>query len=263
MTKAASKVIGHPPVATQQETISALLERSNRTDVPIRKTFLQQGQGKKRDPGPVASLVSHHDERALDLYLLVHAIASGGDFDVTLAAGTWARALGLSASKSSLSAVSKAFRRLDDLGLLTRRRDGSRSKVTLLDESGSGDDYTHPATRRQAYLKLPHAYWDGQWHLTLDLPAKVVLLIALSLDDGFILPIDRVPAWYGISADTANRGLLTLQAADLLAFDLTYKTAPLAPAGYTQERHYTLRAPFGPLRQPLASVTTLKAAKAT
>lgn len=106
-----------PPTVTQAETIAAFLERSKRADVPIRKTFVQQGQGKVRDPGPIASLVSNHDERALDLYLLAHAAASADPFDIVLPADTWARALGMSATASARSAVSKTFRRLELLGL--------------------------------------------------------------------------------------------------------------------------------------------------
>ena len=81
--------------ATPSETITALLERSNRHEVPIRKTFLQQGAGKVRTPGPLASLVRNHDERALDLCLVMHAVCSAGDFDVTLAAAVWGRTISL------------------------------------------------------------------------------------------------------------------------------------------------------------------------
>lgn len=248
-----------PPKATQADTIKALLGRSKRTDVPIRKTFVQQGTGKIRDPGPLAALCSHHDERGLDLYLLIHAATSAEPFDVVLPAATWARTIGLSNTPSARSAVSKAITRLVDLDLVERgERAGNKSRIVLLDEGGHGDDYTHPAKNRDRYLKLPHAYWTGGWHLTLTLPAKVMLLIALSLDDGFPLPIERARDWYRISPDTAQRGLAELDRLDLLDVDLQYKPAPLAPDGYTQDRHFTLKSPFGPLRQPLATVTKLQ-----
>jgi hypothetical protein len=248
-----------PPTVTQAETIAALLQRSKRPHVPIRKTFVQQGKGKVRDPGPIASLVSNHDERALDLYLLAHAAASADPFDVVLPANTWARALGMSATASARSAVSKAFRRLDVLGLIERDRVGSRARVTLLDEGGHGDSYVHPAGQREPYLKLPHAYWEQQWHLRLRPPGKALLLIALSLDDGFSLPIEKGPDWYGISADTVQRGLNELERHQAIDIDVRFKKAPLSPLGYTEDRHYTLKAPFGPLRRPMASVTKLHA----
>ncbi len=248
-----------PPKATQADTIAALLDRSKRTDVPIRKTFVQQGTGKIRDRGPVATLCSHHDERGLDLYLLIHAATSAEPFDVVLPAPTWARAIGLSNTPSARSAVSKAITRLVDLDLVERgARAGNKSRIVLLDEGGHGDDYTHPAKSRDRYLKLPHAYWTDGWHLKLTLPGKVMLLIALSLDDGFPLPIERARDWYGISPDTAQRGLAELETLDLLDVDVQYKPAPLAPEGYTQDRRFTLKAPFGPLRQPLATVTKLQ-----
>lgn len=210
----------------QQETVVGLLGRSQRADLPIRKTFVQQGRGRVRKPGPLATLVRHHDERALDLYLLVHAVCSGDGFHVTMPAGVWARAIGISDTGSARSTISKAFRRVEDLAVLTRTRDGSRSKATLLDEGGHGDPYDHPGPAKQAYLKVPHAYWNEQWHLKLDLSAKAILLIALSLDDDFILPIKWAPDWYGISSDTMNRGLVDLRQAGLLDLRLTTKTAP-------------------------------------
>jgi len=224
---------------------------------PIRKTFVQQGKGRVRTPGPLASLVRSHDERALDVYLLAHAVCSGGNFDVTLPVAVWARTIALSNSPSGRSTTSKAFRRLDDLSVVSRCRDGSRSKVTLLDESGSGDPYVHPGAAKEPYLKLPHAYWIDAWHHKLGLRAKAVLLVALSLDDGFVLPIERAPNWYGFSADTVNRGLLDLRGADLLQVEERVKTAPLAPEGIAQDYHYTLQPPFGPLRRPFATVTSL------
>lgn len=263
MARKVTPVGGKPAVASRNDTIAALLDRSNRDHVPVRTTFLQQGTGRRRTPGPLAALVSNRDERALDLYLLYRSVTSSGDYDVTLGAGVWARALGLSDSPSALSAVSKASRRLDRLKLIARSRDGSRAKITVLDESGTGDPYTHPGSARgQRYLKLPHAYWTDAWDLKLNLAAKAVLLIALSLDDGFVLPAERAPDWYGISADTAQRGLATLRDHGLLDLNVTSKPAPLAPAGFAVVHEYTLQAPFGPRRVPLATVTKLKTAGA-
>ena len=165
----------------------------------------------------------------------------------------------LSNSPSGRSTVSKAFRRLEESKLLARSRDRSRSKVTLLDESGNGEPYLHPASRSQLYLKLPHAYWVDGWHVKLSLRAKAMFLIALSLDDGFVLPIERARDWFGISADTANRGLLDLRNGGLLEVEKRVKTAPLAPEGIAQDYHYTLEPPFGPRRQTIASVTGIGA----
>lgn len=249
-----------PPTTTQADTIEALLGKSKRTDVPIRKTFVQQGTGRVRDPGPMATLCSHHDERGLDLYLLVHAAAIAAPFDVTLSGPTWARAMGLGNSPTARSTASKAITRLVDLRLVERGpRAGNKSPIVLRDEGGHGEPYTHPGASKEKYLKLPHRYWIDDWHLKLDLPAKVMLLVALSLDDAFPLPIERAKDWYGISADTAQRGLAQLEARGVLEVDVQYRKEPLAPAGYTQARLFTLKAPFGPQRKPMATVTKLKA----
>lgn len=49
-----------PPPLSQQEALEDLLDQSGRGIVPIRKTFLQIGRGKKTKPGPLADFVSSH-----------------------------------------------------------------------------------------------------------------------------------------------------------------------------------------------------------
>ncbi len=251
--------VKRPPKVTQQDTIHDLLVRSKRAELPIRKTFLQQGTGRVRTPGPLAELCRRQDERALELYLLVHAGASAHPFDVVLPAGVWARAIGLGPTASARSAVSKALRRLEDLRLVRRERAGNRSRVVLLDEAGTGADYTHPAEDDERYLKLPYAYWEEGWHLRLELRAKVLLLIALGLTDAFPLPADRARDWYGISPDTVQRGLAELADHGLLNVDERFKKAALSETGWTTEYRYTLQPPFGPRRQAGATVTKLHA----
>lgn len=245
---ASSKISKPPVVATPDETIQALLHRAARRSaaVPISKMFLQQGSGRFRIPGPLAELVRRRDERALDLLLLAHATATADPYDITEAAAVWARTLDLGSSESSLTAVSKAFRRLSERQLVARTRVGRRLQVTLLEPDGSGAPYRHPSSTSAGYLKLSFDYWVEGWHRRLGLPGKAFLLIALSLADAFPLPAERGPEWYGISADTIERGVADLEAHGLLQVDRVSKVAPLAPEGYTIENRYTLRAPFGP-----------------
>lgn len=84
------------------------------------------------------------------------------------------------------------------------------------------------------------------WYRRLGLAETATLLIALSLADDFALPYEKARDWYGISADTAKRGLRGLQEHGLLRVRRASKEAPLAPAGYTVQLYYTLRPPFGP-----------------
>ena len=236
--------------ATPDETIVALLERAGRSSraVPIDKRFLQQGTESIRTAGPLAAIVRNHAERALDLLLLGHAVASAPPYDITEAADLWGRTLDLGPTDSARTTVSKTFRRLDKTDhLVERTRDGRRLKVTLLAADGSGDPYEHPGDKPDGrYLTLPFAYWEQGWHRKLSLPGKAFLLIALSRADGFNLPSNKGPDWYGLSEDTIEKGVAELREHNLVHVDQAPKKAPLAPQGYTIENRYTLQPPFGP-----------------
>ena len=226
-----------------------LLTQVKRDAVPMRPAFVQQGKGKATKPGPLASFVSRHDERGLDAYLLIHAMASTPPWDCDYPAVTWIRALGLGEGAerdSALAASSKIMRRLAERRLITRKRVGRRSVIYLLDEDGSGDEYTLPATAKERYFKLPHAYWTERHYETLDLPAKAMLLIALSLRPGFPLPYERGPAWYGLSADSTEKGLRDLQNAGLLDFDHNWLRNVRSETGWTEQRLYSLTGPYTP-----------------
>lgn len=86
------------------------------------------------------------------------------------------------------------------------------------------------------------SYWldENAWSSTLSIPGKAMLLIALSLQAGFRLPIESAKDWYGISGDTAQRGLRELVDRGALARKFERKKAPLAPKGYTYDIHYRL-----------------------
>lgn len=236
-----------PPPPSQERTILALLESTGRDDVPVRKTFVQQEQSKGHYVGgPLSRLVSNQDEHGLDLYLLLHAKASGGDWTVTLGAAVWARALGREANGTGLTAVSKAWNRLEKLELIRRSRNGQRAQVELLREDGSGESYSRPTTEDDRWLNLSHRYWLDGWHKRLTLPAKAMLLVSLSLRDGFVLPFPRVPEWYTISRNTAQRGMRELLDRGLLTKGERWVEEPLSDIGYRLEVRYTLQAPFGP-----------------
>jgi len=233
-------------VATPRETIVELLRSANRLDgtVPIRRSFLQQGTGRDPTPGPLSVLVRHGDRRGLDLYLLLKAVASSPPYNSHRGAGVWARALRHSGVTADERAISKIWARLDSLALVSRSRLGRLADVTLLREDGSGEPYTHPGTDGHPYFQLPVAYWldqVGRWSETLSLPAKAMLLIAHSLQPGFVLPVEKAPAWYGVSADTAQRGLALLVRRGVLTRAKVPKKAPLAPLGFTTDSRYTLQ----------------------
>ena len=143
--------------------------------------------------------------------------------------------------------------------MVHRGRSGRLTVITGLREDGSGADYDSPDGKSVAerYLTLPFDYWtaDERWYRALGLPAKVMLLVASTLKAGFPLPTAKAPAWYGISTESAERGLRTLRQVGLLQRRLITKPAPLSPNGVTQEWHYNLQQPFGWSRHRLRVVS--------
>lgn len=209
---------GHGPTPLgQPETIKLILERSQRPTrtVPIRRAFLQREVSKSgsKSPGALAELVRRSAKRPLDLYLLLSAVTSGGDFSVTEWSTTWARSVGIFDETAGTAAVSRAWKVLKELGLISRARgEGGKSTITKLNEDGSGRPYTSPGERTgDPYFQLPYEYWDKNWHNTLSHPGKAMLLIASSQRKlKFTLPQERMPEWYGVSADTAGKGIREL-----------------------------------------------------
>ncbi len=190
-------------------------------------------------------------------YLLLLGITSNGNspdgWSTTLPIGVWARAFGTTryaAPASAASAVSKALTRREERKHIDRQRHGRERKIriTLLREDGSGEPYTRPSKgNRDLFLGLPYAFWRDGWYERLDLPATAMLLVALHEKNSFALPTERVPEWYGWSADTAERGLGTLEQLGLLTHISRLKKAPLSPTGLTRVNRYLLHEPFSQL----------------
>ncbi|MER6292386.1 hypothetical protein [Streptomyces althioticus] len=240
---------------TQAETIEWLLKRSRRTNrtVPIRRAFVQDtedGPILRQKPGPLCQLVRH--ERALDLLLLVYAVTSGGDFSVTERAETWGRASGLSfATDGSASAtVSRQWRKLDDLRLIQRSSEGRFLRVTKLLEDGTGAPYTRPTgsetTRKDVYFQLPFRYWEDGFHDRLKMPAKVVMLVGMSLRKAkFSIVPEAYERWYGISKATLRRGVDQLLKAQMLdEVDEEHFITGETPTGRGTRTLYAFRQPY-------------------
>ncbi len=237
------------------EAADELLRLSKRPRTPLRVSFLQ-GRDANGDPipGPLADFVTRHDLLALRLYLLVVTKASSFPWESALPSAAWARVMGfdLPTSKGAGSKVSKLWKRLEDRDLIYRRRFRRMAHVHLCKEDGSGERYELPAHAKDRYFTVPAALWTAgpdtahRWYLTLTLPELAMLLIARSLGDDFRMPLNDVYDWYGISDDTALRGLQGLANHNLITVRQHYKKAPLSAVGYTAENRYTLQPPFGP-----------------
>ena len=186
--------------------------------------------------GPLATFVHNRDLRGLQAYLLLLGITSSGNSQdgerrADRVSGCAFAPRGATPA-SGASAVSKVLTRLEQRHLITRRRHGRERKirVTLLREDGSGQPYTRPGKgNSDRFLRLPHAFWRDGWHQRLDLPATAMLLVALHEKNNFELPTERVPEWYGWSADTAERGLATLEQLGLLTHTTRLKKSPAQP----------------------------------
>lgn len=226
--------------------MEALLRDSGRRGraVPIRRAFAQQGEQRAPRPGPLAALVRAGDVNGLDLFLAHRLAATSEPYDVTRDSSFWARVLSLPADKASSVTVSRTFARLEKWGLVSRDRRGRLARITSLREDGSGHQYSPPGGRWDRYFRLPFAYWENDWHLQLSLPAKAVLLIGMTLNPGFILPEEKGPAWYGISADTIGRGVRELRGHDLLTTRTILVEDAYSKSFSKAESRHTLRPPF-------------------
>lgn len=249
--------------ADEAETREFLLDRSNRTNAPIPKYFIQNPNRKLADrSAPLAEFVRNGDLRGLRALLFLHAIISSGESDngwsTTLPLSVWARAFDITktaSGRSSSTSATKILTRLVERDLVARARTG-RSRnitVTLLRADGSGGKYTRPDGNVDKFIKLNNKFWIEGWHEKLDMAATAMLLVALHAKPGFELPTEHVPAWYGWSADTAERGLKTLHNAGLLEIQKRTKKAPISPTGATEVNIYTLVGTFA--REPVAKKT--------
>src|SRR4051812_9036810 len=89
------------------QTLAYLLERNQRRRfAPLSRAFVQR-RAKPAGPGPLAAFVGARREHALDLYLLLHAVASAPPWDVSEYLPVWARALGISTPRSAGPVVSE------------------------------------------------------------------------------------------------------------------------------------------------------------
>jgi hypothetical protein len=256
--------------ATEEETRAALLGRSNRAAAPIPKVFVQNPNRRLANrAAPLSLFVQHGDERALKALLLLHAFISNGTdgWSATLPLRTWARAFGTTRDaelRSASTAATKLLTRLEDRKLISRARSGRERQVTvtLLRPDGTGEPYTRPKGTNESdrFLNLSHRFWTEDWHRKLDLSATAMLLVALHEKPGFELVTERVPAWYGWSADTAERGLKKLQDHGLILVEKRVRKAPLAPNGITVRNAYTLTGPFA-AAPPQPSPITAKSKK--
>lgn len=237
------------PAATPDETLESLLnskrQRGRRT-TPIRRSFLQDTTNEGRQ-APLSFFVKERRSLALDLYYLLHCTASAHPWDLELPAMAWARALDLKLNTSSETTVSKNWTWLEGKDLIRSERHNRKRKVFLMAEDATGEPYTRAkkGDPGRGFFALPFVYFEQRWHKELTLPGKAVLSIALGQKSVFTLVTEQAADWYGISADTLQRGLDDLRDHGLLKSWLLARKDPRARHGVTQVSHHKLNPPFG------------------
>ncbi len=150
---------------------------------------------------------------------------------------------------SSETTVGRNWTWLEAQKLIRTERERRVRKVYLLMEDGSGLPFERATGQGRGFFKLPYEYFTQRWHLELRLAGKASLVICLAQGPTFALPTERAAAWYGISADTLQRGIDELRDLGLLKVWSRAKKAPRTRFGFTVENHYALQGPF--VRAPL------------
>jgi hypothetical protein len=252
MTSTTRPSFGATAAPTERPSREAILEQmltgTKRGFVPIRRTFLQKPRGTQGTRGAQLAKLSANPS-ALDAYLLLHALASSSEpYQANYPVPTWVQLLRLDEAASEPAAKSrwsKVVSKLTALELIERRRVGNGMEYLLLDESGDKSPYVRPLTAAHGnYFKLPYSYWTDGLDGSLTHPEKLMLLIGLDQLDGFTLPFNQVQQWYGVSENTARRGLRGLEERGLLVSTSTYLPASKSPTGWAESIQYTMTGQF-------------------
>lgn len=235
--------------------LAETLAITGRNGVPIRTRFVQRSvtEASKDRGSMLSTLVKGRSANALDAFLLIHAVASAhAPYGAWVAVTNWVRLMeldqrtgtgvGADGKKAARTQWSKLATKLVELRLIRRGHGLHKVGYTLLDESGSGEEYVRPVDHNEhgTWFTVPHMYWLSGFDRTLSLAAKAMLLVALSSKPRFRLPPERVPEWYGFSESTARRGLKELIDAGILEYDQAWRPSASSPTGWAEVRTYYL-----------------------
>jgi hypothetical protein len=222
-----------------------LLGDQRRAGTPIRSSFPQE-RGGDRAAGPMHHFVRERRLLALQLYLLLHCVAQAEPWDVWLPAMAWARALDKT-KPGAEATISRNWAWLAQHQLVRSERDKRLRRVYLLEEDGSGNEYERPTGN---FFMLPLAFFGDEWHQKLSLAGTAALLIGLNSRPVFQLRKEHAAGWFGVSADTLQRGLDELRDYGLLAIEQRRIAAPRTRQGWTVVNEYGLLAPFAKAIRP-------------
>jgi hypothetical protein len=176
----------------------------------------------------------------LKTYLSTLWLAGAPPHDAAYPARAWATLLDLGdPSGRGARRVNAAIAWLEENQFLTvEARPGHPSRVTLLDEAGSGRRYRVPGEAynkalakgadadvlaRHRYVQLPPAFWTSGWLAALSGPAIAMYLVLLCEQSGqspsrelWFSP-EQARLKYALSGDTRSAGLSELRRAGLVS----------------------------------------------
>lgn len=233
------------------------LKETGRQGVPIRAEFVQRPPGTKGSRASSLHALRRH-ERALDAYLLIHAFASASPpYSTRLPIDTWIDLMNLEKETRTTAeaAWSRIARRLVDHQLIVKQlRRGGDVEYSLLHESGNGADYIRPVDAKKdgRWFTLPHLYWTEGHDQQLTHAEKRMLLIALDQPNEFVLPLARVPEWYGVGESAALEGMAGLQRRGFVTSSSEWLPSAKSATGWRQEVTYSMQGAWS-----LASRTAL------
>lgn len=239
--------------ASPSRTREDLLAKSGAGYIRVRHSLCQRRRPEGgSEPGILGAIVTGRKRRALQLYLLLLTPWPWlSKQDQPLAASVWARALTTDKGRRwTTTNVSEAWRDLEELGLVARRRLARAVVVTPQREDGRGE-YVAPAGVKgdvdDAYFTLPREFWTEEWFERLSLPALAMLLIVASRttqkDEAWLTHKDAAQ-WYGLAPRSVGTALRELMDVGLLTERIEPLTTGLSATGLTYRHHYSLAGPF-------------------
>lgn len=221
-----------PPLGVPESSLAAaraLAAGSGpRKEIPVRRAFVNALENPGAGAAPLAKLVARGGRGGLvplKLYLALIWRCAAEPFSTTVSARKWAELLALPDPETlGTRRIAKALDVLEDLDLvrLTRRR-GDSTRITLLDESGTGEPYTLPIGRsgKYTYFKVPTQLWVEGYIQKMSASGLAMLLVLLEGRNRGGQPTwwstNTFPARYGLTSTVRSRGTSELVRYDLLS----------------------------------------------
>lgn len=218
----------------------------------FRNILVQLPDEDKPRASTLSRMVTQRRHRELLLYmLLVTCWPWLSKQDEPLPAGAWTRALTASGGLTwSSSTLSRAWKHLEELGLVEKREREHRLVRVTPRREDSDEAYTAPGGRSDRwnmYFTIPDVFWLDEWFAKLSLPALAVLLVVTketSYQNECWFTYGRMDAWYGLKARSVQAGVKELRDLGLLVTREETISAPLSATGKTTQVYYALNDEF-------------------